>query len=175
MGAFIALGVALGYAFIAVPNVELITACIFISGYILGIKEGFAVGLVTEAIYSGLNPYGMAAPPIFIAQILSMAVIGTMGGIIGNHHPKKRLAFHIILGLTGFMGTLIFDTLTTLSYTLFIELSRETLIGSFIYGLGFYITHLLSNTIIFLTVVPVVITTLEREGWLLSKPGKERV
>ena len=165
-GALIALSVSLGYAFIAVPNVEMITAGIFISGYALGIKEGFAVGLAAEAIYSGLNPYGMAAPPIFLAQVLSMAVIGMAGGIMGARPPKRKLAFILTLALAGFLGTLLFDVTTTLFYALFIELSRETLIGSFLYGLGFYATHLLSNSLIFLTIVPVVIGTLERLGWL---------
>lgn len=169
MGAFIALSVALGYAFITVPNVELVTASIFIAGYVLGIKEGCLIGFIAEAIYSGLNPYGMAAPPILIAQVLSMAVIGMMGGIIGSRSYSNKVSFLFILGLSGFLGTLLFDTATTFFYALFIELSRETLIGSFIYGLGFYITHLLSNTVIFLTIVPVVLRTVGKIHWL---PGR---
>lgn len=168
MGAFVALAVTLGYALITVPNVELVTATIFIAGYILGIREGFLVGLVAEALYSGLNPYGMAAPPIFIAQVVSMALIGMAGGFIGRHRPKMRLPFLATLALTGFLGTLLFDAMTTISYALFIELSKETLIGSFIYGLGFYAAHLISNTLIFLTIVPGLIGISERSGWIPS-------
>jgi hypothetical protein len=43
---FIALGVALGYALAAVPNIEAVSAVSFFSGYLLGRASGSVVGAV---------------------------------------------------------------------------------------------------------------------------------
>jgi len=171
MGIFIALGVSLGFALINIPNVELITATIFISGYLLGIKEGIVVGLLTESLYSLLNPFGMAAPPLFIAQILSMAMAGFMGAVVAKQKSQKRIIYYLKLGLAGFLATAIFALLTTLSFVLLINFSFEKLAGSFIYGLGFYIVHIVTNTIIFLTLVPAIINLVEKTDYI-SVQGK---
>jgi len=165
IGLFIALGISLGFALIHIPNVELVTATIFISGYLLGIKEGIVVGLLTETLYSLINPYGMAAPPLFIAQVFSMSLVGGLGGILGRRKTQTELVYHLQLGLTGFIATGIFAVLTTLSFVFFMGFSQKTLFGSFIYGLGFYIIHIVSNTLIFLTIVPVLLKVATKTGW----------
>ena len=162
MGIFIALGVSLGFALITVPNVELITATVFISGYLMGIKEGAVVGCLTEALYSLLNPLGMAAPPLLIAQVLSMGIAGSVGGVLRMHRTQPQWMHHLQLGLAGFALTAMFAVLTTLSFIFFIEFSQRTLIGSFVYGFGFYAVHILSNTLIFLSIVPTIIRVSEK-------------
>ena len=175
MGIFIALGVSLGFALITIPNVELITATIFISGYLLGIKEGIVVGLLTEALYSLLNPLGMAAPPLFIAQVLSMGITGFTGGILAKQKSRRSgIVYYFQLGLTGFLTTTIFALLTTVSFVLFINFSLNKLVASFIYGLGFYIAHILTNTIIFFTLVPTIINIAGKTGWFFYLPVEEK-
>lgn len=175
MGIFIALGVSLGFALIHIPNVELVTATIFISGYLLGIKEGIVVGLLTETLYSVLNPFGMAAPPLLIAQVFSMSLVGCLGGILGRRKPQTDIVYHIQLGLTGFIATGIFAVLTTLSFVFFMGFSQKTLSGSFIYGLGFYIIHIVSNTLIFLTIVPLILKVATKTGWFYHSPIHEKI
>ena len=172
MGVFIALGISLGFALIHIPNVELITATIFISGYLLGIKKGAVVGLLTEALYSILNPIGMAAPPLFVAQVLSMSLAGCLGGILGKRKIHNPMMLHIQLGVSGFILTTIFAVLTTLSFVFFIEFSQRTFVGSFIYGLGFYLIHIAANTLIFLTIVPAVLKASQKAGWFLYSPSQ---
>ncbi len=175
MGVFIALGVSLGFALINIPNVELVTATIFISGFLLGVKEGIVVGLLTEALYSLLNPFGMAAPPLFIAQVLSMGIAGFLGGILAKQKSRRSgMAYYLQLGLAGFLTTAIFALLTTLSFVLLINFSLNKLAGSFIYGLGFYIVHIVTNTIIFLTLVPTIINVAEKTGWFFYLPVEEK-
>jgi len=168
MGIFIALGISLGLALISIPNVELVTATIFIGGYLLGVWEGFLIGLLTEALYSLLNPLGMAAPPLFIAQVFSMSLAGCMGGLLGRQKIQTRVVYYLELGMAGFFSTLIFAVLTTLSFVLLVDFSLKNLAGSFVFGLGFYLLHILSNTVIFLTVVPILLRVAARSGWFSS-------
>ena len=175
MGILVALGVGIGYVFISIPNVELVSAVIFISGWIMGIEEGIVIGCLTEAIYSAFNPYGIAAPPLFIAQVISMGFTGFLGGWTGKRKHPRALLRHITMGMAGFISTLVFAVLTTLSFVLFIEPSMTTLIGSFLYGMGFYLIHIASNTLIFLVLVPVVIDHLAKAGWTSSAAREARV
>ena len=166
MGAFIALGNALGYAFISIPNVELITATIFIAGYVLGIKYGIVVGIITEAIYSLFNPFGMAAPPLLFAQVVSMGITGFLGGSLGKQNSGSRLWHHITTGAAGLFSTFIFAFLTTISYVTFTGFDLNKIMASIVYGLGFYLLHMISNTVIFFTLVPVLIRILSK----ITKP-----
>lgn len=160
MAAFIALGVSLGYSLISIPNVELVTATIFIAGYLLGVREGILVGVFTEGLYSMFNPYGMAAPPLFIAQIVSMGITGGLGGFLGKQPNLHTIPFHAVLGLAGLISTSIFAILTTLSFVLFTGIPPNKIWGSFVAGIGFYATHIVSNTAIFLLIVPLLLKAI---------------
>lgn len=161
MGLFIAIGVSFGFVLSSIPNIELITATIFLSGYFLGLKEGVLTGVLTEGLYSLLSPFGIAAPPLFIAQITCMGFVGFAGAIFYKDKSNNKIVYLLQLGLIGFSVTLLFAVLTTLSFVLFIELSIDQLLGSFLYGLGFYVTHIVTNVLIFIMLVPVIIKGLE--------------
>lgn len=167
-GLFSALGISLGYALASVPNVEFITATLFISGYVLGMKEGALVGVVTESLYSLFNPYGMSPLPLFIAQVLCMALSGFTGGVMGRIAPLKSWKRTLFLGLAGFLLTLNFAAATTFSFVFFMGISFTRIAASFWYGMGFYLVHIATNTAIFSLVVPVLIDTLKKTGWFES-------
>ena len=80
---FCAMAVAMGYSLMMVPNIELITVIVFLSGVTLNIWWGALVGLIAMGIYSGLNPLGsgLSFPPLFIAQVIGMSLCGALGGI----------------------------------------------------------------------------------------------
>lgn len=165
MALFVALGVSLGYFLAPIPNVELVTMTIFIAGFLFGIKEGFLIGLFTEFLYSTLSPYGLAAPPIFIAQIFSMSITGVAGGLMARYIRKFSWIEILLLGMIGLLVTLIFAVLTTVSYSLFSGFTGKKLIASFLTGIHFYLAHLISNTLIFLLLVPHIIRLLIRVSW----------
>jgi len=173
MGLFVALGLTFGFILLYIPNVEMITATIFISGYLMGTKEGVIVGSVTEALYSLFNPLGTAPPPLLFAQVISMGFAGYLGGILRSRNYSINSMYYIRLGLAGFLSTVIFAVLTTSSFVLLMGLSFRELIGSFIYGLGFYIIHIISNTLIFLTIVPILLSTAYKTGWFLHQSAQE--
>lgn len=159
---FTALAVTMGYFFLMVPNVEMISATVFMAGVILGPLLGLLVGLTAELIFSLFNPMGAAAPPLLVAQVLSFAIIGLVGGLAGM--PRKKIwRSMLIYGICGFFLTLLFDVLTTLSFAVFIAADdMKKIITMFSAGLLFYITHSVINTIIFSTIVPAVLVGVRR-------------
>jgi hypothetical protein len=144
--------------------VELVSATIFIGGFLLGWKSGLIIGFLTETIYSLLNPYGPPDIPIFIAQIISMSLTGIAGGFIGKIQIKPVLLYPIVFSFSGFSLTLIFDLSTTIAYAWVAHFTGKQLILSLIAGMGFYLMHLLSNTAIFLLIVPGVIRVIKKSG-----------
>lgn len=163
MSMFVALGVALGFALNRIPNVELVTSTIFLSGYLLGISKGLAVGVVTEVLYSVLNPYGAAAPPLLAAQVISMGITGLAGGWFGSKRSGESNFLAWKCGFVGFSCTLFFDALTTLSFVPINHFSAKQLAASVLLGGWFYTAHLLSNSAIFAVLLPAFIRTFQRQ------------
>jgi hypothetical protein len=156
---FIALAVSLGFVLSRIPNIELMTATVFLSGFLLGSKKGLAVGFLAEGIYSLLNPYGMAPPPLFAAQAVSMGFSGLAGGWLGSRHPENAPFFAFKCALAGFFCTLFFDALTTLSFVPINHFNAKQLAASALFGVWFYAAHLASNLTIFAVLVPGLIKT----------------
>lgn len=164
---FSALAIGLGYALMMVPNVELMTLIIFISGIMLGVRWGMLIGGFSEAIFSIANPFGsgLVFPPLLIAQILSMVIVGLTGGVfrrafLRNHFSPLRI------GLAGFLGfalTFIFDSLTTLSYPVVIGYDSIQTWGIYLSGIGFTILHQVSNMMVFAIGIPLIMKYLVNE------------
>lgn len=159
--AFAGFAVAVGYALAQFPNIELVTAIIFLSGYVLGWRNGALIGLVAEGIYSAFNPYGMPPLPVLLAQMLGMCLAGIAGGQVrGFLTTINKKSKPIVLGLTGFAITLVYDFLTTLATAVVLGLGQSSLWGLFAYGSVFYALHLVSNVLIFALVLPVLLRSL---------------
>lgn len=165
IGLLVALCVALGYLLATIPNVELVTTSVFISGYLTGTISGIVIGGLAMGLYSMLNPYGMAPPPLFLAQILSYAIVGGAGGILGRGIHRIGLKHLILFGVCGLGFTILYALLTTFAYVLTAGNQEALFWGSLLRGIGFYVTHMITNTIFFLTVVPFVLNRLVRLGW----------
>ena len=163
---FCAMAIAMGYSLMMVPNIELITVIIFLSGVTLNIWWGALVGLIAMGIYSGLNPLGsgLSFPPLFIAQVIGMSLCGAIGGIFKPFFfvKKYNLSKFVLLGFVGFSVTFIYDVLTLISYPIFTGLGFAGIIASLIKGLGFTLLHEISNIFIFLITVPRVIQFIKK-------------
>ncbi len=161
---FCALAVGLGYSLMLVPNIELITVIVFLSGLTLGWRWGMVVGSTAIFIYSGLNPLGsgLSFPPLFLAQITAMLFIGAIGGMLRPlfFKPSFNVLMLAGLALTGFILTLVYDCLTIISYPLSIGLGLPGVAAAFAKALGFTILHELSNAVIFVLAVPRVVKQL---------------
>ncbi len=159
-----AMAVVIGYLFAGVPNVEFYTATVFISGCIVGPVYGAAIGATSEFLFSVFNPLGMAMPNLLIAQIISMAVVGWCGGYYFKKNPQISFTIKkmLLLGAIGFLLTLFFDVMTTLSFTLFmVGANFQKMVVSFLYGMSFYLIHLTINTVTFIFIVPVILKRIQ--------------
>jgi len=146
-GIFIGTGVALGYLLAGIPNVELVTATIFLGGYIVGKGGGIMIGILTFGIFSSLNPYGMAPLPLLFTQMFAGGIIGFTGGVIKGRGDKV-----IVFATSGILLTLFYDLITNASgYFLFPQ--KQTFIVYMIAGIGFSALHIISNGAVFLVLL----------------------
>ena len=157
---FTALSVALGYILSAVPNVELMTLTVFLSGVFTGPRYGAVTGILSITIYAFFNPFGISLPPLFAAQIIGFLVIGTAGGLLRKKVYKGGRTVVIISAVAGFLITLLYDILTTVA-SAYVALGAEGfadgIIGFFSAGFVFILIHVVINTLIFSqAVVPIV-------------------
>jgi len=155
MGIFIALAIVLKYVLPQVPNVEPISFVVFSSGYILGAVQGGVVGLLTIFVCSVFSPYGMAPLPILIAQVISMTFVGLAGGMIAKlawFLGPNMTANLLTVGAVGLVVTLVYDLLTNLAVAYMVGQLMPVLIG----GVAFSLIHIISNTIMFAALSPVM-------------------
>lgn len=165
---FTALAVSMGYLFLLIPNVEMISATVFIAGAVVGPVYGLFIGLSAALLFSLLNPMGAAAPPLLIAQLMCFMLIGFVGGLVGLPAKERLWQKSLLYGLCGFLLTMIYDLLTTLSFAVFIAAEDPKKFATiFASGITFYVTHSVVNTIIFMTIVPAALFGIRR--YQLSK------
>lgn len=164
---FVALAVGSGFALLMVPNVELITAVVFTAGVYLGPRWGLVVGGIAESIFSAANPLGSGLIffPMFIAQVIGMAIVGTVAGLLSKFFLKTQWSKmrKTLLFITGALLTFQFDALTTLSYPISAGYPLAQTSAIFITGIGFTFLHQLANGIIFVVALPKVFARLKPE------------
>jgi len=162
---FCALAIGMGFSLMLIPNVELITVIVFISGLYLGIGWGTLVGGTAIFIYLGLNPMGsgLAFPPLFVMQILGMAMAGAIGGLVRPVFFKKEFSISTLAGLClmGFSITLIYDVFTLITYPISAGLGYAGVMAALVKGMGFTVLHEISNGLVFIIAVPRVVKYLK--------------
>ncbi|MFA4839466.1 MAG: hypothetical protein WC703_08325 [Candidatus Neomarinimicrobiota bacterium] len=158
-GIFIGLILGVGYALAFIPNVELITAMIFMSGVLMGFRRGILIGCVGEFLFSALNPVGSGIlfPPMLIAQIVSMAIIGAAGGIFREFVLSwKPNPTHIcIIALLGVTLTFLYDILVSVAFPISAGFNLKAIGATLIAGIAFSAVHIVINALIFIFIVPV--------------------
>lgn len=159
-GGLLAAAFALKYPLIGVPNVEPLTLAFFALGYAHGARWGAFVGVVGEMIYATINPLGMSIPQVWGAQIIGMALAGMAGGMVRPFYdplrsPKLRAA---MAGATGLAVTLVFDVLTNLAFAATIGPFWAVMVAA----IPFAAIHVLSNTLLFALVFPILSRWLVR-------------
>lgn len=136
------------YIFVGIPNVELGSAILFITGYVFGFRISASSALLTAIIFGSINPWGGLIPQIWITQLIGWVYIAFAGSLIGlsGQSATSRLTKDWQLGIVGAFLTFYFDLLTNLGYAWATGISYWiTLLA----GLSFMIIHVVSNAIIF--------------------------
>jgi uncharacterized membrane protein len=131
----------------SIPNFELMTLVVFLSGVLLGARWGALVGAVCMLAYSVLNPYGPAHPLITLSQMAGEAAPGPVGAAFALAGIPNRpvLVRMLVLAVAGALLTAYFDLITNVATGLLFGQIRATLIG----GLPFALLHLGTNVALF--------------------------
>jgi hypothetical protein len=167
-GVFLALFWGLGYAFLYIPNVEFILFIAFLSGLILGWRRGIFVALAGELVFSVVNPMGsgLAYPPLLISQLLGFFMVASLGyslrGLIKNIREDKKILM-TVFGSAGLILTFLYDTVTSLAFPLASGFSGTQIWVTYLSGLPFYFIHIISNTLIFAILGPVLIHVINKK------------
>jgi len=159
---YTAAAVACGYLLIGLPNVELVSGIVALSGLSLGSWSGALVGVFSEAIFSGLNPYGLPFPPVWAAQMLGMAgtvfLFGKLRKLFDCSPPKTRIFISVAGGIA---GTLLFDLLTNLAFPIAMGVKTNAWGVYLLAALPFSAVHLAANAVVFAVIVPVAFDRLK--------------
>ena len=83
-------GGAAGQALAGVPNIELVTLLVFLSGFLLGVRTGAIVGAVAMGAHSLFNVMGAVVAPMLAVQVLVYAGVGAAGAVIGPAVMRMR-------------------------------------------------------------------------------------
>ncbi len=160
---FTALAIVLGYLLVYMPNIELFTLTIFLSGFILGKRDGMIVGFLSSLIFCFFNPFG-ASLPLLAFQLTHYSLTGLLGALI-NDFLNKRSFFTfdedlykgpvmVIFGILGAIITISFQVFSSLVYVFTFYDSIEDFLPYFIIGIPFTITHIIGNTLGFIFILP---------------------
>ena len=160
----IAMCVAIGHLLALVPNVELISAAVFCCGFLTGVGRGALIGAAAALLYFGFNVNGVAPPPLLLAQVIGVTLIGAGGGVLRKSGAQRSvIALTGLAGLAGFGLTLVYDVLTNTAGYLMVREGTGYL-AWLVAGLTFPfpLAHVLLNTVTFALAVPAVARRLVR-------------
>jgi len=148
VGVFAALAFGINTPFLAVPNIELFSFSLFLSGLYLGKAGGTAAALIAGIIFVFFNPNG--AQPILaigLIQLFGFLLFGFCGGLLRPLVLKRdniKLTIAVLL-VSGAVLTFWYDLSTNLAFAFIFGPFWAALLA----GLGFSVLHTVSNTIIF--------------------------
>lgn len=170
IGIFTALTIVLGYLLADIPNIEVFTMMIFLSGFIMSKKEGAIIGLLSASIFTFFNTYGASPPPLFVYQLIHYSITGVLGGLTKDFlrnkeyfKPTEDLYIFRIMLLFGFLGaviTFVFDILSTLFGGFMVSITIDYFIASYLLGIVFTTVHLIGNVLIFVLLLPGLIQVI---------------
>ena len=157
-----AITIGLGFLFMGIPNIEFFTLFVFLSGFIMGKRDGLIIGLVSSLVYFGLNPFGFPPIGIYVFQVMFYAITGFLGALIQNFFqnkdyfkPKENLyilVIMIILGIVGFVFTFLYDIISSVIW--YFEYPFGDFTTYIISGLVYNTIHLIFNLISFILILP---------------------
>lgn len=155
-GLLSSLAVALGFLFLAVPNVELMTLIVFVSGGLLGVRGGALVGMVSMLIYSVANPMGAAIPLVTVSQVIALGIVGSAGamGPRLRRACRGRVTRNAAFAALGVAVTVQYDLLTNLALGISVGAVAAVVAG----GLLFALVHFVSNALIFFFLADVLLS-----------------
>lgn len=169
---FSALSIVLAYMLAEIPNVELLTLMIFLSGFIMGKREGLIVGSLSSFIYFFFNPNGASNLPLLAFQVFFFSLTGLIGSLTSQFLDKKEyfkpdkdlytFRVLVIFGILSGLITFIYDIFSTLVGGFLVSFKFEYFLATFLSGMIFTTVHLIGNVLGFIFILPALIQLLHK-------------
>ena len=154
---------ATGAALAGVPNIELITALTFLSGYLLGPALGALVGAAGMGAHSLFNPLGAVAPPVWFVQMAAFALIGFAGGVWGPRIARMRVAPAAVAS-AALGALLVFIYQVAVNVVAFYTFTSDVDVWVYVWGgIAFAAVQLVWNVVVFGVAVPPMLRVLARQ------------
>ena len=160
---FTALAVVLGYALAPLLNIELFTLTLFLSGFILGKRDGMIVGISSSFIFCFFNFFG--SDLLLLAfQLIYYTSVGLLGAL--THQLLRRKKFFtpdkdlyniqvmVIFGILSGLMTFVYDIISTLVFAISISGTIDSFLPTLIIGIPSSIIHIVGNTLGFIFILP---------------------
>lgn len=158
---FAALVFVFSYFSVTLYNFNPAFFIVFLAGYIWGVWPGIGVGVIGFFLYSNFNPYGMAPFPIMVSQLIGISLTPLIGAAVSRMITAAtwdgRTIF--ILALAGFVSGLSYHIIVDIVDALIYQPFLPRLIG----GLFFSLITIVSNSILFPLLFPVLVYMRSRE------------
>lgn len=161
---FAALGIVLGYLLAYIPNIELFTLTMFLSGFILGKRDGMIVGILSSFIFCFFNPLGASPLPLLAFQLVYYTLVGLLGALSHQFLRKKKfftpdedlykIPVMVIFAIIGAVITIFFQIFSTLLDAISFYGTFDSFLPIFISGIPFTVTHIIGNTLGFIFILP---------------------
>lgn len=157
-----ALALVGNYALVAVPNLELGSSMLFLTAYIFGAHMAIWSTLIMSLLFGIINPWGAFIPQIWMSQVVGWFYIVATGSIMGRVRPSgERLEpKKWELAIAGAFVTFIFEQVTNIGYSVTFGVPFYIAITA---AIPFTLLHIVSNTIIFSQVVPMLDSALTQQ------------
>jgi len=168
MAVLAALSIGSNYAMMSLYNVKFMDLIVFVAGFCFGPLVGGFTGVLSWSVYGVLNPLGFSLP-IWVATMLSEAVYGVVGGLLGRSlaEPSRKggseqFELRMFFGTLGVFLTLLYDVITTI---VFVYVGGQHILTAIIMGVPFILVHVLSNALFFgLGCVPAIRVIMKTVG-----------
>ncbi len=161
IGLFAALIYVMSWATAMLPNVNLIFYIVFVAGFMWGALPGMLVGAFGMGLSTFFSPFGPAALPIMITQIVGASMSGLFGSIYfsmyGNEISSMKL--YLIIPLFSIICTLAFFIPVNVVDAWLFQPFWERLYMSSLFSL----ISIGSNLVLFTLLFPSMISFFEKE------------
>jgi len=158
---FAALVFVFSYFSIFFYNVNPSFFIVFLSGFLWGVWPGVGVGLIGFFLWSNFNPLGPAPVPLMLSQLLGISFSAFIGAGVSKLSFSKsvNIKMILILILSGFLSGLLYHIVVDVVDALLYQPFWPRLIG----GTLFSLITIISNSILFPILCPVLIFLYEKE------------
>lgn len=150
-----------GQALAGIPNVELLTFLVFVSGYLLGPLLGALVGAAGMGAHSLFNVMGAVALPVWVSQWVCYALVGLAGGVAGPwlaRIPRRGVAA-VLAAATGVVLVIFYQL--AVNAVAFLAFSSGVSVWVYVWGgIVFGAIQVLWNAVVFVFAVPPTLRVL---------------